>query len=293
MSIVVTGASGFVGARLTAYLKSLGEHVVTLSRNGDVEEALAGARCVVHLAARVHVMNENSANPLNEFRHVNVDTSVNLARKAAAAGVTRFVFISSVKVNGEQTTPNQPFTEDDVPCPEDDYGQSKHEAELALRQLALNTGLEVVIIRPPLVYGPGVKANFASLMRAVERGWPLPLGAIQNVRSLVGLDNFVNFIDCCIKHPAAANQTFLVSDGQDVSSAELVREMASAAGIRPNLWSVSPWLLQLGAALLGKRKAAQRLCGSLQVDISKSRLVLGWQPAVSLSEGLKRAFLKV
>lgn len=293
MSIVVTGASGFVGARLTAYLKSLGEDVVTLSRNGDVEEALAGARCVVHLAARVHVMNENSTNPLTEFRHVNVDASVNLARKAAAAGVTRFVFISSVKVNGEQTSPNQPFTEDDVPCPEDDYGQSKHEAELALRRVALDTGLEVVIIRPPLVYGPGVKANFASLMRAVKRGWPLPLGAIQNVRSLVGLDNLVDFIDCCIKHPAAANQTFLVSDGHDVSSAELVREMASAAGIRPNLWSVSPLLLQFGAALLGKRMAAQRLCGSLQVDISKSRLVLGWQPAVSLPEGLKRAFLKV
>lgn len=293
MSIVVTGASGFVGARLTAYLKLLGEHVVTLSRSGDVEQALAGARCVVHLAARVHVMNESSADPLTEFRHANVDASVNLARKAAAAGVTRFVFISSVKVNGEQTLPNQPFTEDDDPCPEDDYGQSKHEAELALRQLALDTGLEVVIIRPPLVYGPGVKANFASLMRAVERRWPLPLGAIQNARSLVGVDNLVSFIDCCIKHPAAANQTFLVSDGHDVSSADLVREMASAAGIRPNLWSVTPWILGLVAALLGKRMVAQRLCSSLQVDISKARLVLGWQPAVSLSEGLKRAYLKV
>lgn len=293
MSIVVTGASGFVGARLTAFLQSHGEQVVALRRDGDVGQALAGARCVVHLAARVHVMKENASNPLIEFRQVNVEASVNLARQAAAAGVIRFVFISSVKVNGEQTSPNQPFTEDDDPCPEDDYGQSKHEAELALRQVALDTGLEVVIIRPPLVYGPRVKANFASLMRAVERGWPLPLGAIQNARSLVGVDNLVDFIDCCIKHPAAANQTFLVSDGHDVSSAELVREMASAAGIRPNLWFVSPWLLQLGAALLGKRMAAQRLCGSLQVDISKSHLVLGWQPAVSLSEGLKRAFLKV
>lgn len=293
MSLVVTGASGFVGARLIAFLQSHGERVVMLRRDGDVAQALVGARCVVHLAARVHVMNEHSANPLAEFRQVNVDASVSLARQAAAAGVARFVFISSVKVNGEHTLPNQPFTEDDDPCPEDAYGQSKHEAEVALRQVALDTGLDVVIIRPPLVYGPGVKANFASLMRAVERGWPLPLGAIQNVRSLVGLDNLVDFIDCCIKHPAAANQTFLVSDGHDVSSAELVREMASAAGIRPNLWSVSPLLLQLGAALLGKRMAAQRLCGSLQVDISKSRLVLGWQPAVSLSEGLKRAFLKV
>lgn len=293
MSIVVTGASGFVGARLTAYLKSLGEHVVILSRNGDVDEALAGARCVVHLAARVHVMNENSANPLTEFRQVNVDASVSLARQAAAAGVARFVFISSVKVNGEHTLPNQPFTEDDDPCPEDAYGQSKHEAEVALRQVALDTGLDVVIIRPPLVYGPGVKANFATLMRAVQRGLPLPLGAIKNARSLVGLDNLVDFINCCIKHPAAANQTFLVSDGHDVSSGELVREMALAAGVRPNIWSVSPVLLQLVAALLGKRMAAQRLCSSLQVDISKSRLVLGWQPAVSLSEGLKRAFLKV
>lgn len=293
MSLVVTGASGFIGARLTAFLQLRHERVVALGRDDDAGQALVDAKCVVHLAARVHVMNEQSANPLAEFRNANVDASVALARQAAAAGVGRFVFISSVKVNGEQTLPDQPFTEDDAPCPEDAYGQSKYEAEVALRQVALETGLEVVIIRPPLVYGPGVKANFASLMRAVARGWPLPLGAIQNARSLVGLDNLVDFIYCCIKHPAAANQTFLVSDGHDVSSAELVHEMASAAAVRPNVWAVSPWLLQWVAALLGKRMAAQRLCSSLQVDISKAQRVLGWQPIVSMQEELKRAFLKV
>ena len=199
------------------------------------------------------------------------------------------MFISSVKVNGESTQPGRAFTEIHAPDPQDAYGQSKHEAEQGLHQIAQETGMEVVIIRPPLVYGPGVKANFAALMRAVQRGWPLPLGAIHNQRSLVALDNLVDFIITCITHPQAANQTFLVSDGQDLSTAELIRGMARAAAVPARLVPVPVWALQAGAKLLGKGDAVQRLCGNLQVDISKARESLGWVPPVSLEEGLRRA----
>ena len=214
---------------------------------------------------------------------------MSLARMAAKEGVKRFIFISSVKVNGESTRPGRAFTEADAPNPQDAYGQSKHEAELGLRQLAADTGMEVVIIRPPLVYGPDVKANFAALMRAVQRGCPLPLGAVHNQRSLVALDNLVDFIFTCISHPQAANQTFLVSDGQDLSTTELVRGMARAAGAPARLLPVPVWALQAGARLLGKEDAVERLCGNLQVDISKARSLLGWVPPVSLEEGLRRA----
>jgi nucleoside-diphosphate-sugar epimerase len=229
------------------------------------------------------------ADPLMAFRAVNVEGTLNLARQAAAVGVQRFVFISSVKVNGESTEPGQAFTEADTPNPQDAYGLSKHEAEQGLRHIAAETGMEVVIIRPPLVYGPGVKANFAALMRAVQRGWPLPLGAVHNQRSLVALDNLVDFIVTCITHPQAANQTFLVSDGQDLSTTELVRGMARAAGVPARLLPVPVWALQAGATLLGKGDAVQRLCGNLQVDISKARSLLGWVPPISSDVGLRRA----
>ena len=244
---------------------------------------------VIHLAARVHVMHDTSADPLTAFRAVNVDGTLNLARQSAAAGVKRFVFVSSVKVNGESTQPGPAFAEADTASPQDAYGQSKYEAEQGLRQLGVDTGMELVIIRPPLVYGPGVKANFAALMRAVKRGWPLPLGAVHNQRSLVALDNLVDFIITCITHPQAANQTFLVSDGQDLSTTELVRGMAQAAGVPARLLPVPVWALQAGASLLGKGAAVQRLCGNLQVDISKARSLLGWVPPVSVQEGLRRA----
>ena len=234
-------------------------------------------------------MNDAAADPLAAFRSVNVNGSLNLARQAAAAGVKRFVFISSVKVNGELTQPSRAFTEADATAPQDAYGQSKHEAELGLRQIAADTGMEVVIIRPPLVYGPGVKANFAALIRAVQRGWPLPLGAVHNQRSMVALDNLVDFIITCITHPQAANQTFLVSDGQDLSTAELVRGMAQAAGVPARLLPVPVWALQAGATFLGKGDAVQRLCGNLQVDITKARSLLGWVPSLTVSEGLRRA----
>jgi nucleoside-diphosphate-sugar epimerase len=293
MAVALTGATGFVGRVLAESLFHRGLKVLPIARDKNPELILQQANVVVHLAARVHVMDEKSINPLNEFRKSNVDATVSLARQAAAAGVARFVFMSSVKVNGEDSPHFRGFTELDLPDPQDPYGVSKWEAEQALRLVAAETGMEVVIIRPPLVYGPGVKANFAALMHAVMRGWPLPFESINNARSLVGLDNLVDFIYCCMTHPAAANQTFLVSDGHDVSSAQLVRELAAAAGVKPNLWSVPQWFLELGAVMVGKRKAVQRLCGSLQVDISKAQTLLGWRPPVSMQEGLKKALSKV
>jgi nucleoside-diphosphate-sugar epimerase len=234
-------------------------------------------------------MHDTEVDPLTAFHAVNVQGTLNLACQAAAAGVKRFVFISSVKVNGECTQSVRAFTEADAPNPQEAYGRSKHEAELGLRQISADTGMEVVIIRPPLVYGPGVKANFAALMKAVQRGWPLPLGAVHNQRSLVALDNLVDFIFTCTTHPQAANQTFLVSDGRDLSTTELVHGLAQAARVPARVLPVPVWVLKTGAALLGKSDAMQRLCGSLQIDISKARRLLGWVPPVSVEEGLRRA----
>jgi nucleoside-diphosphate-sugar epimerase len=308
--ILITGATGFVGKALVQRLLTddvSRRLVVSVRRGGrrwpeqvlpiltgdlnlstDWSIALKGVDVVVHSAARVHVMWGTEADSLRAFRAVNVDGTLNLARQAAVAAVKRFVFVSSVKVNGEDTQPGRAFTEADLPNPQDAYSQSKHEAEQGLRQLSSDTGMEVVTIRPPLVYGPGVKANFSALMHAVQRSWPLPLGAIHNQRSLVSLDNLVDFIITCIIHPQAANQTFLVSDGQDLSTTELVSGIAQAAGLPARLLPVPVWALQAGALLLGKGEAMHRLCGNLQVDISKARSLLGWVPPVSLEEGLRR-----
>jgi nucleoside-diphosphate-sugar epimerase len=291
--ILVTGASGFVGKALCAELCMRNQPVTAVSREWLAPESIADSlrQCstLVHLAARVHVMRDAAQDPLQEYRNTNVKGTLNLARHAAAVRVRRFVFISSVKVNGESTAPGHRFRPDDVPAPQDPYGISKMEAEQGLRQIAAETGMEVVIIRPPLVYGPGVKANFAALMRAVQRGWPLPLGAVHNQRSLVALDNLVDFIVTCTTHPAAANQTFLVSDGQDLSTTALVRGMAQAAGVPPRLLPVPVSLLRLAERLLGKADAIDRLCGNLQLDSSKARDLLGWVPPVSVEEGLRRA----
>lgn len=293
MALVLTGASGFVGRHLSQSLLARGIEVLSLSRGENPIPLMLRADCLVHLAARVHIMDEKSKNKLIEFRRSNVNATVSLARQAAAAGIKRFVFMSSVKVNGEETPLGRGFTELDQPDPRDAYGISKWEAEVALRQVAAETGLEVVIIRSPLVYGPGVKANFADLMHAVIRGWPLPFGAIQNARSLVGLDNLIDFINCCVVHPAAVNQTFFVSDGHDVSSGQLVYELAAAAGVRSRVWAVPLWLLELAGAALGKRNAVRRLCCSLQVDITKAQTLLGWRPPISMQEGLKKTVSKL
>ncbi len=306
--ILLTGASGFVGRAVWALLEKRGPVVraalrdtdaaglpagvdvvqVSLSPNQDWIGALKGVSVVIHCAARVHVMNDESVDPLAEFRMVNVDGTLRLAKQAAEAGVRRFIFLSSIKVNGEHTPAGQPFMPDQLPAPADPYGVSKYEAERGLHELAYRTGMEVVIIRPPLVYGPGVKANFLAMMRWLARGIPLPFGAFGNRRSLVGIDNLVDLIVTCIDHSAAANQVFLVSDGEDLSTTELLARMGRALGKPARLISVPQQLLTLGASMLGKAEIAQRLCGSLQVDISKTSELLGWQPTISVDEGLRR-----
>jgi len=235
-------------------------------------------------------MKDNVVDSLAEYRCINVDATIYLARQAAAAGVKRFIFISSIKVNGEATFYGKQFLPTDEPRPRDAYGLSKMEAEQGLMELASETGLEVVIIRPPLVYGAGVKGNFASMIKLVERGFPLPLGAIHNKRSLVGIDNLVDLIIRCIDHPAAANQVFLAGDGKDLSTTELLRGVGEAMGNPARLIPVPAGLLQLGATLLGKKAMAQRLLESLQVDISKTCELLDWKPPYTVDEGLRRCF---
>ena len=316
MKILVTGGSGFLGGALCSSLIKKGELVKSALRstNNRIEgaevvvidnidahtnwiEALHGVYVVVHLAARVHVMNEEAADPLFEFRRVNVDGTLNLARQASEAGVRRFVFISSIKVNGECTDLGHPFTADQIPVPGDPYGVSKYEAEMGLWALSEKTGMEVVIIRSPLVYGPGVKANFMSMMNWLWRGVPLPLGGVtKNRRSFVFIDNLVSMIIACINHPAAANQTFLVSDDEDLSTAGLLDRMALALGCSSKLITVPTALITLGAKLIGRSDISQRLCGSLQVDIKKTKDLLGWSPPVSVNEGLCKTaahFLKM
>jgi nucleoside-diphosphate-sugar epimerase len=312
LQMLVTGASGFVGHELSAVAIARGVPVRGATRtscdlpkgvkntvvgnmdgNTDWRDALADCDVVVHLAARVHVMIETTANPLTEFRLVNVQGTLNLAQQAAATGVHRFVFVSSVKVNGESTRLGSPFQADDAPAPLDAYGVSKMEAEQGLREIASQTGMEVVIIRPPLVYGPGVKANFAAMMRWLQRGLPMPLGAIHNRRSLVALGNLVDLIVLCVTHPAAANQTFLVSDGEDVSTSDLLCRLGQALGHPAYLLPVPENWLKVAAILAGKQDIAQRLCGSLQVDIEKTRRFLGWTPPLTLDQGLKKAAAQI
>ncbi|MEJ8825637.1 SDR family oxidoreductase [Variovorax humicola] len=306
----MTGATGFVGASVVNRLRADSEtnRVSVAIRNDgerlpagvvkhfvgeqdaatDWSEALRGVSAVVHCAARVHVMKDGAADPLEEFRTVNCYGTLSLARQAAAAGVRRLVYVSSIGVNGAETVEG-PYSAADAPAPHSPYAVSKLDAELGLGVITKTTDLEVVIVRPPLVYGPCAPGNFRSLVRLLLRGVPLPLGAVRNRRSYVALDNLADFLITCVKHPAAANQTFLVSDGEDLSTTDLLRRMAKALGKSPHLIPVPPVFLALGARLVGRPEIAQRLCGSLQVDISKSRELLNWSPPISVDEGLKRA----
>ena len=306
--VLVTGANGFIGRAVCADLLSRNYRVLGAIRKnpsldrranvqhlevGDIDEhtdwtgALSGIDSVVHLAARVHLMHETATDPLAEFRRVNVALTLNLARQAAKSGVRRFVFVSSIKVNGESTPVGQPFTEDDVPQPQDPYALSKLEAEQALKQLAEQTGLEVVIIRPVLVYGPGVKANFQEMMRWVQKDVVLPFGALYNRRSLIALDNLVDFIATCLHHPAAANQTFLVSDGEDMTVTAMLRRTAAAFPRAARLIPVPMVALELVGRMFGKESIVQRLCDTLQVDISRSKRLLSWKPPVSIDAALR------
>lgn len=289
---VVTGATGFVGSYLHEDLirRNL------LPESFSFSAMLAGtevpfpkeADTCVHLAARVHVMKETATDALAEFRRINTEGTISLARRAAAAGCRRFVFISSIKVNGEETPVGNAFTAGDEPRPEDPYGVSKHEAETGLKELAAETGMDLVIIRPPLVYGPGVRANFLAMMKLLDRRLPLPFGLVNNRRSLVSLANLSDFIITCLDHPAAANQVFLVSDGEDLSTKDLLVRLGHAMGKPARLMPVPPPLLTFSARLLGKSAVAKRVLGSLAVDIGKSRETLGWKPRLAVDEALQQ-----
>ena len=305
-SILVTGAGGFVGKALCDLLVDNGMSVRAVLRSTAVEDsvidcisigdidgntdwssALEDIDCVVHLAARVHVMNEESSDPLEAFRRVNTAGSEKLARDAAKAGVRRLIYLSTIKVNGEQTY-DIPFNEKVELAPIDPYGLSKWEAENSLRKVSAETGMEVVIIRPPLVYGPGVKGNFLTLLKLISKGVPLPLASVKNKRSLVALSNLVDLIRECIVKPCAAGEAFLVSDDDDLSTAELIKVIAQSMGKSSRLVPVPLSLLSCGAAVIGKKAIAARLLGSLQVDTSNTKRVLGWKPPYSVEYEIVR-----
>lgn len=309
VKILVTGANGFVGRALCTALSERGHEVRRIARNqpagatpeersatfsvGSIDgqtdwtQVLPGIDTVIHLAARVHVMQESAADPLAEFRRVNVAGTERLACAAAAAGVKRLVYVSSVKVNGEMTAPGQAFTEADAPAPQDPYGVSKLEAEEALRRVARETALEVVIVRPPLVYGPGVKGNFRQMLRVLASGIPLPLASVDNQRSLIYVDNLADALIACATHPAAAGQTYLVSDGEDISTPKLLLALAETLGVHAWLFPFPPGLLKALARLAGRGAQAERLLGSLRVENDKIYNKLGWVPPHTLQHGLQ------
>ncbi|MGE0190233.1 MAG: UDP-glucose 4-epimerase family protein [Steroidobacteraceae bacterium] len=305
--ILLTGSTGFLGSALirrfcfdglfalrAAYRNEFRNcpdnieavRIGDLGPDTDWNNATEKIDIVIHTAGRAHIPQADTADRLNEYRKVNVDGSLSLARQAAADGVKRFIYISTIKVNGESTLPDCPYTPDSTPAPIDPYGISKYEAEEGLLRLSRNTGMELTIIRPPLIYGPGVRANFLQLLYAIAKGIPLPLNSIRNRRSMIALDNLVDLIVTCADHPAAANQIILVSDGEDLSTPDLIRRIARPMGRPVRLYPVPPSFLYAGAYLLGKRNVAQRLCGSLQVDIRKTRELMAWKPPISVDDGL-------
>lgn len=305
-SVLITGASGFVGKPLCLQMIRQGYSVRaairsstlpienvevvpvgTISATTDWSVALATIDTVIHLAARVHVMNDYALDPLDEFRKVNVDGTLNLARQAATAGVKRFIFISSVKVNGERTEIGEPFTEVNQPNPQDAYGISKLEAEQGLLKIAQETGMKVVIVRPPLVYGAGVKGNFAQMIKVLASGIPLPFASVKNLRSYVYVENLVDALILCATHPKAAGQTYFVSDGEDISTPDLLHKLSSAMGQHVRLLPCSPIFMRLAGRLFGMSDKVERLLGSLQVDSTKIRRELGWQPPFTLDQGLR------
>jgi nucleoside-diphosphate-sugar epimerase len=306
-TVLLTGANGFVGQYLGTYLIGQGHQVVATTRRNNVKlnykpvrrhvigkidvttdwsAALEDVETIIHLAARVHGMKEEAANPLSAFRQVNTAGTMRLAQQAADAGIKRFVYLSSIKVNGERTT-DRAFRETDPPAPQDPYAQSKWEAEQQLLALADQTDMQVSIVRPPLVYGPGVRGNFLRLLGLAAKGWPLPLARIHNQRSLVGIRNLCSLLEICVQHPAAVNEVFFVSDGQDLSTPQLLHLLASI--MEQHCWLVPfPTALLAGVSkVLGQEAVWTRLAGSLQVDINKAQNELGWQPLTSVEAGLE------
>jgi nucleoside-diphosphate-sugar epimerase len=307
MKILVTGANGFVGSQLSETLAKSGHEVRNTARSlasnssttrelitcdlesvDNLDHLTTGCDAIVHLAGRAHVMSDNPATSESLYVSANVDVTRKLAQSAARTGVKRMILMSSVKVNGESTTINTPFTAQDIPNPQDPYGRSKTQAEQALWEITSTSDLEGVVIRPPLVYGPGVRANFASLIGIVGRGLPLPLGSIQNKRSFVSLDNLVDLIATTLQSQNAAGNTFLVSDGHDLSTPELVRSIASALDQSPKLFPFPSALLKLAATATGKRSAYDRLCGSLTVDIALTKQKLSWSPPCTVQDSMQR-----
>jgi nucleoside-diphosphate-sugar epimerase len=305
--ILVTGASGFVGGALCGELMQRGYSVRAVVRNGakpididcetakvvgisadtDWQDTFCNVHTVIHLAARVHVMSEAALDPLDEFRKVNLVGTIHLARAAEASGVRRLVYVSSIKVNGEETNVDKPFVETDIPSPQDPYGVSKWEAEQALYELARETGLEVVIVRPPLVYGPKVKGNFLQMLFVLAKGLPLPFANVRNLRSLIYVGNLVDALITCAVHPSAAGQTFLLSDGVDISTPDLLRQLGGALGSCARLFYCPQVLLKLAGRLVRKSEQIDRLVGSLRVGSGKIRLELNWTPPYSLKQGLQ------
>ncbi|WP_435750958.1 NAD-dependent epimerase/dehydratase family protein [Thauera sp. AutoDN2] len=308
--LLVTGANGFIGSRVLDRLaaeccEAVGAvrqgamkhpgwtkwmHGPDLGPDADWEPLLTGTDVVIHTAARVHMMQEDSNTAGEAHRLVNTQGTLALARQAAAAGVRRFIFISTIKVMGEQS--RRPFRAGDTPAPSDAYARSKLDAEQGLEAIGHESGMEWVIIRPPLVYGPGVGGNFATLVKWLARGIPLPLGAIDNRRSLVARDNLVDLIATCVDHPAAANRTFMVSDGEDLSTTALIRRLSEAMEIRPWLIPVPARALLRVGRLLGQGPLLERLCGDLQVDIEDTKSRLGWHPRIDVDTGLRQALME-